>query len=184
MLPKDSCTWFPWFIDFITVKKKKKKTKEKKTKQKKKKSDVVFVGNLCDTFSFPIIYIYISPYTSSHVELWVLSLILAFCFSYTWLHFSFILVMFFLLVYQVSTHWHYPLYFWSLYYSSNSLEHIPEPHPHHLCFFHPFSWMVVYLCNTPTNSFFFFIDFHLLINSVIDIIKHLWGSWPLSFLVY
>ena len=131
---------------------------------------------------FPL-YVFISPYTLSHVELWVLSLILTFCFSYTQLHFSFILVMFFLLVYRVSTHRHYLFYFRSLNYSFDSLEHIPKSHPCPLYFFHPFSQMVVYLCNTPIDSLFFFIDLHLLIHSTIDIVERLWGPWSLSFFI-
>ena len=125
------------------------------------------------------LYIFILSIHWLMIELWVLSPIMTFCFSYTRLHFafrvlfSFILVMFFLLVYRVSTHRHCLLYFLPLYYSFDSLEPISKCHPCPSYFFHPFTWICIVL----PLIYYYFHRFHFFFHSIIHVMEHLWSPW-------
>ena len=125
----------------------------------------VYIGSLCNKFDSHIIYIYLI-YTSSYD--WVVGYIptMTFCFSYTWLNFSFRVYshsswscLWFLLVYWVIIHRHYLFYLLSSCCSYDSFEPILEFHPCHFHFFDLFIWMVVYTCSPYPNFVSLFIDF-------------------------
>ena len=101
---------------------------------------LVFVGILCDSFDFPIVYIYFILYTEScwvvgFIPIHFVSLILSYT-SYLefYSHSSWSCSS--LLVYRVSTHPHCLLYLWPLFFSFDSLDPILESHPRPLYFFH------------------------------------------------
>ena len=89
---------------------------------------LVFVGILCDSFDFPIVYIYFILYTEScwvvgFIPIHFVSLILNYT-SYLefYSHSSWSCSS--LLVYRVSTRPHCLLYLWPLFFSSDSLDPI------------------------------------------------------------